>query len=317
MTEIADAARAPTTAEAAFDELASEVAAELRERGAAWDGRRWFRLASGDFWSRKRVEERLILPELTAAPCDQRRTLTEAIFAEVLERLGFPAALDKWPSGMHFEDDPAALADQRGGFPRDLRGFAFGRLEVLARSEVPGFWRCRCSCGITKDVARDCLIYGSTRSCGCLKLGLGPLHRSAANLMGQCFGRLTVTGRARRSRGHNTAWRCRCACGHVADYRSDLLKAGRRTSCGCEEREARQADASEPQGRLRVGRVFKAVIGAVIGELAAAASPEPATNSTTLDDVRSADIPQPGPVETLRSVGKPQKKNGGRILHRG
>jgi hypothetical protein len=56
--------------------------------------------------------------------------------------------------------------------------------------------------------------------------------------MGRRFGRLTVVGRA-RSQHQMTAWRCRCQCGRFAEYRSDILRAGKLVSCGCAERETR------------------------------------------------------------------------------
>jgi hypothetical protein len=74
----------------------------------------------------------------------------------------------------------------------------------------------------------------------------GPLQRNTVNLMGQSFGKLTVVGRA-PSQHQATTWRCRCSCGRLADYRADLLRAGRRVSCGC----------ADPSNKIpMVGRSF-------------------------------------------------------------
>jgi hypothetical protein len=152
--------------------------------------------------------------------------------AFVLELLGEPTPAD-----------PAAIEEPRD-FPRDLTGLTFGRLTVLERSNAPGRWLCACSCGVSKGVWRQHLLSGATKSCGCVRLGLRPLRRNTVNLMGQRFGRLLVIGRA-RSQHSITSWRCRCDCGHFAEYRGDLLRAGKRVSCGCAERATRFQSGSE------------------------------------------------------------------------
>lgn len=60
----------------------------------------------------------------------------------------------------------------------DLTGRIFGRLTVLERIDGRK-WKCQCSCGTIKVVARSNL-YHSTRSCGCLRSELlrakGDIH---------------------------------------------------------------------------------------------------------------------------------------------
>lgn len=51
----------------------------------------------------------------------------------------------------------------------DLSGRKFGRWLVLGRSGGE-IWRCRCDCGMERDVAGGHLRLGRSRSCGCLKL---------------------------------------------------------------------------------------------------------------------------------------------------
>jgi hypothetical protein len=174
-------------------------------------------------------------------------TLFPAEEAETTELGKAPAA------DLHFEDDPAAIEEPRQaqGLPGDLTGFVFGRLEVIERSDVPGYWRVLCSCGIDKQVSREALRTGSARSCGCARLGLGPLRENTVNLIGQRFGKLTVIGRARPQRAA-TAWRCRCLCGRFAEYRSDMLRAGRRVSCGCAEKSNKVQMLGRSFGKLRV-----------------------------------------------------------------
>lgn len=56
---------------------------------------------------------------------------------------------------------------------KDLTGQRFGRLVVLGLSDVPDrkgfiFWRVRCDCGTEKTVMQNNLVFGRTKSCGCL-----------------------------------------------------------------------------------------------------------------------------------------------------
>ena len=58
-------------------------------------------------------------------------------------------------------------------YPEDLSGLVFGRLTALLLvAQRSGAWtclqwRCKCSCGNSKDVPRGRLTSGNTRSCGC------------------------------------------------------------------------------------------------------------------------------------------------------
>lgn len=58
------------------------------------------------------------------------------------------------------------------GYPprEDLTGRVFGRLTVIESvKDRPGYWRCKCECGNETDVKYDYLVYGHTKSCGCLQ----------------------------------------------------------------------------------------------------------------------------------------------------
>ena len=52
----------------------------------------------------------------------------------------------------------------------DLTGNRYGRLVVLERSQrgSKAKWSCLCDCGVTKDIDRQHLRDGRTKSCGCL-----------------------------------------------------------------------------------------------------------------------------------------------------
>lgn len=53
----------------------------------------------------------------------------------------------------------------------DLTGQTFGQLTVVERCDYSGngaIWRCRCRCGMLKDVRATQLRNGNVKSCGCL-----------------------------------------------------------------------------------------------------------------------------------------------------
>jgi hypothetical protein len=56
---------------------------------------------------------------------------------------------------------------------RDITGQRFGRLLVLERAESgPNYaarWRCTCDCGVAHVANHTQIVYGHTRSCGCLR----------------------------------------------------------------------------------------------------------------------------------------------------
>jgi hypothetical protein len=55
----------------------------------------------------------------------------------------------------------------------DLTGMTFGRWRVLARAPSRGIrtmWRCRCECGVRREVESHQLRTGHSLSCGCLML---------------------------------------------------------------------------------------------------------------------------------------------------
>lgn len=55
----------------------------------------------------------------------------------------------------------------------------------------------------------------------------------AKDLIGERFGLLIVVERSGRSKNGNAKWRCVCDCGGEIVVRSDHLKRGRTTHCGC------------------------------------------------------------------------------------
>lgn len=116
----------------------------------------------------------------------------------------------------------------------DLSGRKFGRWTVVERdnSKKQGvYWKCRCECGRIKSVRSDSLELGKSVSCGCYSS-----EQHTRNIIGQKFGRLTVTDRAERPTEYTNThayWMCQCECGNTLIARGSELRRGSIQSCGC------------------------------------------------------------------------------------
>ena len=116
----------------------------------------------------------------------------------------------------------------------DLTGRTYGRLTIIKEVEPLVYssgvrrrrWYCQCSCGRNITVLQSDLEHGK-KSCGCGWL---------LNLTGQTYGSLSVlheakprilSGRKRRY------WVCKCNnCGKTVTVMQDILRTGRKNSCG-------------------------------------------------------------------------------------
>lgn len=148
------------------------VVEKLRGERAAWDGRGWFTLGSGKRISRNSVEQHQISRKLDGAPAERRRR-TARIFRAVTRAL--PSLPTPWPSDLHYEDAPEAVADVGGGLPPDLTGMTFGRLTILGikfKGSRRQIWDCACSCGQSCITTRR-ELRAMKRSCGCLRRDAG------------------------------------------------------------------------------------------------------------------------------------------------
>lgn len=115
----------------------------------------------------------------------------------------------------------------------DLIGKKFGKLLVLNISPKLDtyfnvHWECLCDCGTSCTVRGSSLKNGHTTSCGCAKNAIDETNNQ--------YGLLTVTGRAITTHPASTLhWNCSCACGTHIVARSDTLRRGEKTSCGCDK----------------------------------------------------------------------------------
>ena len=114
-----------------------------------------------------------------------------------------------------------------------LSGRRFGRLTVLnekisfknKRNRTECKWLCRCDCGTEKYILDRSLLYGNTRSCGCLTRE-NSAKANSLRLQGMTFGELKVLAVAdnhpKDTRG-GVWWHCRCSCGNEIDVLASLL----------------------------------------------------------------------------------------------
>lgn len=78
-----------------------------------------------------------------------------------------------------------------------------------------------------------------------------------ANLIGQVFGRLTVTAEAEPLKDGKSRWACSCSCGGSTVTSVTKLRSGHTSSCGCYRDERMRAPRDDEQmSGLRFGRLF-------------------------------------------------------------
>lgn len=111
---------------------------------------------------------------------------------------------------------------------RNLAGQRFGKLvatDVSGKNNVGATtWNCQCDCGKTTTATLANLVFGNTKSCGCLKRTSKRRH----NLSGQRFGLLIALHPIDPLR-----WMCQCDCGKTSIVRTVHLTRTHTRSCGC------------------------------------------------------------------------------------
>ena len=112
----------------------------------------------------------------------------------------------------------------------DKAGNRYGKWVVLKRAENSPRgtrWLCKCDCGTERVVDGGSLRDGKSQSCGC------SWRKSAKEMAGQKFGRLTVIKRVGSNKRGDATWLCNCKCGKRAVLVGAHLRSGRVKSCGC------------------------------------------------------------------------------------
>jgi hypothetical protein len=117
---------------------------------------------------------------------------------------------------------------------KDFVGMRFGKLTIVRKTEriVGGnqIWVALCDCGKETQAAKNNIIAGTTKSCGCLKHK--PSH-NVVNRVGIRYGKLVVLALAGHSPDRHNTWLCKCDCGKEVVVRAGNLASGCTKSCGC------------------------------------------------------------------------------------
>jgi len=109
----------------------------------------------------------------------------------------------------------------------DIRDIRFD-CWVALRETRNGYWLCRCDCGFEKEVLKNNLVQGRSRSCGC--------NAPYKDLTGKVFTRLTVIEKAPSqvtNKERHTMWKVRCQCGTEKIVSGKNLQSHHTKSCGC------------------------------------------------------------------------------------
>lgn len=118
----------------------------------------------------------------------------------------------------------------------DLTGRKFGKWLVIEEAEsrrygkrqaLRRFWKCRCECGVEREVLQSSLTNGNTQGCGCKKL---------IDLTGMQFGDWDVIDEAPRwfdNKYWRRTWNCLCVCGERRVVLQANLCSGASKGCGC------------------------------------------------------------------------------------
>ncbi len=117
---------------------------------------------------------------------------------------------------------------------KDLVGKRFGMLTVAEdsgkRQGHSILWRCKCDCGGEVLAIRSHLQSGIVADCGC---SAKPRGQQVTDLIGQRFGKLTVTGDSGERKNGCILWTCKCDCGGEIRLKRVDLTSGNAKSCGC------------------------------------------------------------------------------------
>lgn len=126
---------------------------------------------------------------------------------------------------------------------KDRTGQVYNRWTVISFTglddENRSIWRCKCICGVVKDVKGNNLNSGQSKSCGCLLTDVmnERLNTEIKNMIGNVYDRLTVISFYGTDNNNNSQYVCECVCGKEIVVRGGHLKEGTTGSCGCLQKE--------------------------------------------------------------------------------
>ncbi len=114
-------------------------------------------------------------------------------------------------------------------------GFIYRGKPDAKRQYKRRLYLCVCECGVTIQLARQDIVSGNTKSCGCKKAAMNAAVKFN-DLTGKRFERLIVKKYIQKEKHHHL-WLCQCDCGSETNVRASNLISGTTTSCGCLHKE--------------------------------------------------------------------------------
>lgn len=119
-------------------------------------------------------------------------------------------------------------AIRRKNLEEEYLGKTFSYWSVIGVSENKRdkrhiFYKCKCVCGVERDVRKTALKNKRSTSCGC---------NGSLQIKGRVYGRLTATGNAYRRDGRIYV-RVLCSCDTTKEVLKQSLDSGATVSCGC------------------------------------------------------------------------------------
>lgn len=108
----------------------------------------------------------------------------------------------------------------------DLTGLQFGEWTVIAKAARESYWKCRCSCGVEREVYAPSLKKGVSLSCGHLSK-----NQIRKPIIGNRYGNLVVLSQFKKD--DNWYCECQCDCGNKTIVKRQNLTSENTQSCGC------------------------------------------------------------------------------------
>lgn len=117
---------------------------------------------------------------------------------------------------------------------KSLVGSIFGRLTVISMVNGSTCY-CQCECGNTKEIAKQSILRGATKSCGCLEREsrFGRKH-GKYHVGDQINEFILIRETDKRCKNKSIIWECQCKCGNIIEASPSKLIKDKKMNCGCD-----------------------------------------------------------------------------------